>query len=189
MTCAAVAVVGLAVAGCSSGDDPAAPSVTTAPARFVSTTSASTGDAVSTTTLPAAPAALVDDATVAALADVVSRLPVEDTEARCVAERLSTAPDMVAAARATGDVTPLAGFVRACKQITFGHRFAASVNESNGGTLTDTQLRCLSERFAALPADQLDVLIGAGVNPQGERAGEGVELMRSTLTGCEVQAQ
>lgn len=88
---------------------------------------------------------------------------------RCLQARLQADPELAAALGADPSASPRAEdfghLVTACGQASLADRFATNLGTSVQGGLTDAQLTCLRDGYAALAPEALGSIVQAGLNP------------------------
>jgi hypothetical protein len=124
--------------------------------------------------------------------ELAGALPLSDATRPCLVDALGK--DTALLDRARGGFTPgepvfseLSDLLRACQQkVEFGPRLVDGINEAHGGALTESQLQCLAAAAAALTAEEMAALIGAGQVPAGSAVSQGEAVMSALLARCGV---
>lgn len=182
---ALIALVALVAMSCSSGssaqdEGPAASDTTASP----------TTTGVPITVPPASDGSPPDVAAI--VLAVQPQLAINDAEAACLGGQLETNPDLTdklrtGATPGTVEFTELAALAAKCQtMVTFAPKFAEGINQQNGNTLTAEQTDCLSTKFGALSSDDLNAIMGAGLNPTGPQGAKGQDLLATLVESCGV---
>jgi len=199
-TMIAVVVASLAAllgAGCTSSNSGAAPGGTTStspPGTLIAPGAAGTTPphdvAVDVAPTPASPDAQKTATDV--VASLRAKLPYTDEQIACVVDRLARNQPLLDQTRQStaegsagfGGVVRLA---QVCVQaVTFAPQFAENTQRVNGGTLSDTQVKCLTDKYAALPTDVLDKVNQATVNMTMPGRDQIASQMADLFTSCAV---
>ncbi len=188
----------LVVSGCSSspsGSGVTGTTSTASPGTLIAPGSAGTTPphdvAVDVAPTPASPE---DQKSAAGLIGPIrGSLPYSDEQMACVVDRLARNQPLLADARKSmaegsagyGGVVRLA---QVCVQaVTFAPQWAANIQSQSGGTLTETQMRCLTEKYASLPTDVLERVNQASVDMTAPGRSELEKQMGDMVASCGVK--
>lgn len=101
--------------------------------------------------------------------DLAAKAPGSPDVQRCVQVRLEADPALASALGADPSASPRAEdfgrLVTACGQASLADRFATGVAASVAGGLSEAQLTCLRDGYAALSPEALGSIVQAGLNP------------------------
>ena len=157
-----VAALGLTVAGCTrdepsaSGASPGASAALGVGSGSGSSSAGAGGDAGSP------PGTL-------APSDLAAKAPGSPDQQRCVQARLQADPALANALGTDPSASPRAEdfgrLVTSCGQASLADRFATDLASSVAGGLSDMQLTCLRDGYAALSPEALGSIVQAALNP------------------------
>jgi hypothetical protein len=176
--------------GCSSDPTPeASPGTSTVPQ--VSAAPSSLGPPKTVEVEPPITFAAADPSAVDVFVGLADRLPMSDDERACAADHLAADPALLG--RVKGGASPnsadfgaLAALVQRCRQsVTFGQQFVTNVGAQHPD-LSDDQRRCLQTKYGELSPEDLDRILGAGLDPSGSDAPRGVKVLDDLLRSCGV---
>jgi hypothetical protein len=109
-------------------------------------------------------------------------LGLSEEEAACVVEHLPPGVD------AEGlDRGELASAADQCTRLAeFGPLFEENLRATFGSEISEAQVACLVDAYGRLSAEDLETVMVAGLDPAGDRAAEGNQIVTDLYDTCEV---